>query len=139
VLTIAEAARALGVSIDTIRRWDRQGKIAVDRDELNRRVVSEDEIRRLGGRTPSQSGGDISARNHLAGVITNLQVDGVMALVEIQAGPYRLVSLITRDAVEELGLAPGVEAVATIKATSVMVSRPSGKTTHDRRGFEHTP
>src|SRR5919202_505977 len=95
MLTIGDAARALSVSIDTLRRWEREGTLRTERD----------------------------ARNRREGVVTAIEVSGVVALVEIQAGPHRVVSVITRDAVEELGLAPGVPAVATVKATSVMVGR----------------
>jgi molybdopterin-binding protein len=129
-IPISEAARALGVSLDTLRRWERTGRLRTSRDDRNRRVIPESEITRLGGRRPSQTGTGLSARNRFDGVITAVEVSGVMALVEIQAGPHRIVSIITRDAVRELGLAPGVAAVATVKATSVMVQRggdePSG-------------
>ena len=124
-----EAARALGISLDTLRRWDRDGRIRVERDPANRRVVPASEVERLSGRVraPRQPAGQrLSARNRLAGVVLGVETDKVMALVEIQAGPYLLAAAITRDAVEELGLAPGVPVVATIKATSVMVSREGG-------------
>jgi len=85
------------------------------------------EVERLSGRVALvRTGTNLSARNRLAGVVREVQVDNVMALVEIQAGPYVLAAAITRDAVEELGLAPGVNVVATIKATSVMVGRETG-------------
>jgi molybdopterin-binding protein len=122
-----DAARALGISLDTLRRWDREGKIRVVRDESNRRTVPVSELERLSGRPPrARTGTRLSARNRLAGVVRSVETDGVMALVEIEAGPYALVAAITRDAVEELALAPGVPVVATIKATSVMVSREGG-------------
>ena len=122
-LSIGEAARAIGVSVDTLRRWERAGRIKTTRDSANRRLVSEDEVRRLGGRSISKSGTALSARNQFDGVVTAVEVWGVIALVEVQAGPHRFVSIITRDAVEELGLATGVPATATVKATSVMVAR----------------
>jgi molybdopterin-binding protein len=122
-LPIGEAARALGVSVDTLRRWERAGRIETTRDSANRRLVSEDEVRRLGGRSISKSGTGLSARNQFDGVVTAVEIWGVIALVELQAGPHRFVSIITRDAVEELGLAVGVPATATVKATSVMVAR----------------
>ena len=85
------------------------------------------EIERLSGRPPGvKTGTQLSARNRLAGVVRKVEADGVVALVEIEAGPYLLAAVITRDAVEELALAPGVRVVATIKATSVMVSREDG-------------
>lgn len=118
------AARALGISLDTLRRWDRQGRIRVIRDAANRRTVPVSEVERLSGAPPAvRTGGTLSARNRLAGVVREVRADGVMALVEIEAGPYLVAAAITRDAVEELALAPGVQVVATIKATSVMVSR----------------
>ena len=120
----SEAARALGISLDTLRRWDREGRIEVTRDASNRRMVPASELERLSGRPPAvRTGARLSARNRLSGVVRNVKADGVMAIVEIEAGPYLLAAAITRDAVEELGLTPGVQVVATIKATSVMVSR----------------
>jgi molybdopterin-binding protein len=122
-----EAARALGISLDTLRRWDRQGRIRVRRDPSNRRIVAVSEVERLLGRPPKvATGSRLSARNRLAGTVRSVEADGVMALVEIEAGPYTVVAAITRDAVEELSLGPGVPVVATIKATSVMVSREDG-------------
>lgn len=127
VVRVGEAARALGVSLDTLRRWDRQGRIRVVRDRSNRRQVPLSEVERLSGRAPYvRTGANLSARNRLAGVVRNVEADGVMAVVEIQAGPYILAAAITRDAVEELALSPGVPVVATIKATSVMVGREEG-------------
>jgi molybdopterin-binding protein len=127
LLKASDAARALGVSLDTLRRWDREGRIRTSRDEANRRMVPVSEVERLSGRPPKAgTGGQLSARNRLAGVVRSVEVDGVMALVEIEAGPYLVVAAITRDAVEELALRPGVPVVATIKATSVMVSRENG-------------
>ena len=120
-----EAAAALGISLDTLRRWDRAGRIKVVRSGSNQRFVPASEIRRLSNRSePVTTGVASSARNVLAGVVRSVEVTGVVALVELDCGPYRIASIITRDAVEELGLAPGVEAVATVKATSVMVGRP---------------
>ena len=124
-LSLGEAAQALGVSVDTLRRWDRAGKLRTRRDGRNRRRVPAAEVRRLSRRPVRHlTGGELSARNRFAGVVTSVEVDGVMALVELEAGPFRLTAAVTRDAVEELGLAEGVEAVATVKATSVMVERP---------------
>ena len=123
-LSIGEAAKALGVSADTLRRWDRTGKLRTTRDQSNRRRVPASEIERLSAAPVRHSTGDsFSARNRFPGVVRSVEVDGVMALVEIEAGPHRVTAAITRDAVEELGLAEGVEATATVKATSVMVER----------------
>ncbi len=123
-LGIGEAARALGVSTDTLRRWDRAGRLKTTRDDRNRRRVPVEEVERL-RETPSRhaAGDDFSARNRFPGVIRSVEVDGVMALVEIEAGPHLVTAAITRDAVEELGLGPGMKAAATVKATSVMVER----------------
>jgi molybdopterin-binding protein len=124
LLTLGEAAKAIGVSQDTLRRWDRAGKIRIKRDERNRRRVPRSEVERLVAR-PSRhrSGDELSARNRFPGVVRSVEVDGVMALVEIEAGPHLVTAAVTRDAVEELGLAPGVPATATVKATSVMVEK----------------
>ena len=121
-LTLGEAARAIGVSADTLRRWDRDGKLRTVRDDRNRRLVPESEIERLSQHPRRHEAGDrLSARNRFPGVVTSVEIDGVMALVEIEAGPHRITAAVTRDAVEELGLRPGMPATATVKATSVMV------------------
>jgi molybdopterin-binding protein len=123
-LTLGEAARAIGVSVDTLRRWDRDGKLDTVRDDRNRRLVPESEVERLSQRPRRHTAGDtLSARNRFPGIVTSVEMDGVMALVEIAAGPFRVTAAVTRDAIEELDLAPGVPATATVKATSVMVSR----------------
>jgi molybdopterin-binding protein len=123
-LTLGEAARALGVSADTLRRWDRTGKLRTTRDARNRRLVPASEVERL-SRAPRRhaTGHRLSARNRFPGIVRSVEVDGVMALVEIEAGPFLLTAAVTRDSVEELGLAPGVAATAAVKATSVMVER----------------
>jgi molybdopterin-binding protein len=123
-LSLGEAAAAIGVSVDTLRRWDRAGKLRTRRDERNRRRVSAEEVRRLASRPQRhRTGSRGSARNRLPGVVRSVETDGVMALVEIEAGPFLLTAAITRDSVLELGLAPGVRASATVKATSVMIER----------------
>jgi molybdopterin-binding protein len=123
-LTLGEAAKAIGVSADTLRRWDRSGKLRTVRDSRNRRLVPAAEVERLSSHPQRDPAGDtLSARNRFPGVVRSVEVDGVMALVEIEAGPFRVTAAVTRDAVEELGLAPGVPATAAVKATSVMVSR----------------
>ena len=125
-IAIGEAARLLGVSTDTLRRWDRSGKLRTSRDERNRRRVPVSEIERLRAAPERHGTGDsFSARNRFPGVVRSVEVDGVMALVEIEAKPHRITAAITRDAVEELGLKPGMKATATVKATSVMVERGS--------------
>ena len=123
-ISLGEAARAIGVSVDTLRRWDRAGKLRTVRDERNRRLVPAAEVERLSSHPERHRTGDtFSARNRFRGIVRSVEVDGVMALVEIEAGPHRITAAITRDSVEELGLAEGVEATAMVKATSVMVER----------------
>ena len=115
----AEAARALGISLDTLRRWDRAGKIRVERDAANRRVVRAGEVERLRGARGSDA---LSARNHFRGVVRSVDVDGLLARVEIDVTePARVVAIITRESAEELGLKPGSSAAGVVKATSVMV------------------
>ncbi len=123
-LTLGEAAKAIGVSPDTLRRWDRAGKLHTQRDARNRRMVPVEEVRRLSGRRQRHAaGGRLSARNRFPGKIRSVEADGVMALVEIEAGPFLITAAVTRDSVEELQLVEGAEATATVKATSVMIQR----------------
>ena len=125
-LYLGEAAAALGVSVDTLRRWDRKGQIKTTRDARNRRLVPASEIKRLSSRpVRHRTGTERSARNRFAGVVRSVESNGVMALVELEAGPFLVTAAITRDSVEELGLAPGVSATAVVKATSVMIERGS--------------
>jgi len=94
------------------------------RDERNRRLVPPEEVRRLGARQARHATGTpLSARNRLKGIVRSVEVDGVMALVELEAGPFLITAAVTRDSVEELGLVEGVEATAAVKATSVMIER----------------
>ena len=117
-LSGAEAARALGISLDTLRRWDRDGKIRTQRDAANRRIVPASEVERLKGGEADR----MSARNHFRGVVRDVKVDGLLAQVEIDVTePARIVAIITRDAAEELGLKRGDSAAGVVKATSVMV------------------
>ena len=120
MLKAAEAARELGVSLDTLRRWDRAGRIKTTRDASNRRLVARSEIERLRGRRTAT----ISARNRFRGVVREIEIDGVLARVEIDVTePARVVAIVTREAVEDLGLRPGAAAGAIVKASSVMVER----------------
>ena len=122
--SLGEAARAIGVSVDTLRRWDADGKLETTRDSSDRRRVPASEIERLRERPARHLTGDtFSARNRFPGVVTSVEVDGVMALVEIAAGPFHVTAAVTRDSVEELGLVEGSEVTAAVKATSVMVER----------------
>jgi molybdopterin-binding protein len=116
--TATEAAQALGISVDTLRRWDREGRIKTRRDKSNRRVVSAREIARVRG-DDSQH---LSARNRFRGTVREVKLDGLLAQVEMTiTEPARLVAIITRDAAEELGLKPGQAATAVVKSTSIMV------------------
>jgi molybdopterin-binding protein len=116
----SEAARALGISLDTLRRWDRQGRIRVERDSANRRTVPGEEIARLRGSDEHA----LSARNRFRGIVREVKIEGLLAQVELDVTePTRLVAVITRDAAEELGLRPGMSATAVVKATSAMVER----------------
>jgi molybdopterin-binding protein len=118
--TAQEAARALGISLDTLRRWDRAGRIRTGRDSANRRVVPAEEVERLRGDADEA----LSARNRFSGVVRSIEVDGLLAQVEIDVTePARAVAIITRAAAEQLGLREGMRASAVVKATSVMVER----------------
>ena len=120
-LTAAQASRALGISLDTLRRWDREGKIRVERDSANRRVVPAAEVERLRGDGGAER---LTARNRFRGIVRSVQMDGLLARVEIDVTePSRVVAIVTRESVEELGLAPGVSAAGVVKSTSVMVER----------------
>jgi molybdopterin-binding protein len=116
--TASEAARALGISLDTLRRWDRAGRIRTRRDAANRRLVPASEVARLKG----SEGADVSARNRFHGVVRDVKVDGLLAQVELDVTePTRILAIITRDAAEDLRLRKGMAATALVKATSVMV------------------
>ena len=120
-LSAAEAARALGISVDTLRRWDRGGKIRVERDSANRRFVPASEIERLRGPVGDES---LSARNRFRGVVRSVQIDGLLARVEIDVTePSRVVAIVTRESAEQLGLRAGMSAAGVVKSTSVMVER----------------
>jgi molybdopterin-binding protein len=117
-LRIGAAASALGVSIDTLRRWERAGRIHLDRKGRERSVPAAEVARLLRERGGSRRS---SARNRLDGVVVAVKKDGVMAQVELACGPYRIVSLMSREAADELGLEPGVAAAAVVKSTTVVV------------------
>src|SRR5688500_5674574 len=121
MLSAAEAARALGISVDTLRRWDRDGKITVGRDSANRRVVAVAEVERLRARHGDET---LSARNRFRGIVRSVELDGLLARIEIDVTePSRVVAIVTRESVEELGLKAGVSAAGVVKSTSVMVER----------------
>ncbi|MEY9996845.1 molybdopterin-binding protein [Streptomyces sp. V4I8] len=129
--TIGQAARLLGVSPDTARRWADAGRVATHRDESGRRLIDGKDLAAFSvelAKTGGGGGGEedvsyTSVRNAFPGIVTAVKLGDVAAQVEIQAGPHRLVSLLTREAVEELGLEVGVEATARVKSTNVHIDR----------------
>jgi molybdopterin-binding protein len=128
-LRIKHAAQLLGVSDDTVRRWVDGGRLATSTDDSGRRTVDGAALAALAEELAKDPGGDLpivgtSARNRLTGLVTRVVKDTVMAQVELQAGPFRVVSLMSREAADELGLEPGVLAVASIKSTNVVIGVP---------------
>jgi molybdopterin-binding protein len=118
----SDAARMLGISLDTLRRWDSQGRIKTRRDASNRRTVSAKEIERLRGGARAEH--QVSARNRFSGTVREVKVEGLMAQVEVVVTePAVLTAIVTADSVKELGVRRGDPIVAVIKATSVMVER----------------
>ncbi len=131
---MTEAAQLLGVSDDTVRRWADAGRLQATVDSGGRRVVDGVELARVAGELAARPGlldaGPIvreSARNRFTGLVTKVTKDTVMAQVEIQAGPFRVVSLMSAEAATELGLEPGVLAVASVKSTNVVVEVPRAR------------
>ena len=128
-LRLGEAADRLGVSPETVRRWADDGRLPATRTAGGQRTVSSADVARLmAERRRAASDRPIvaqSARNRFPGIVTSVRADTVAAVVEVQAGPHRLVSLITRESVDELGLVPGKEVVCVVKSTDVMVEVPS--------------
>ena len=124
---LGQAAEFLGVSVDTVRRWADEGRVATERTAGGQRKIVGTELARFAtelAESPRPQDRDvISARNRFPGLITRVLRDTVMAQVEIQAGPHRVVSLISTEAADDLGLEPGVPAVATIKSTNVVIER----------------
>ncbi|MGC2939733.1 MULTISPECIES: TOBE domain-containing protein [unclassified Brevibacterium] len=124
-LRISDAAQFLGVSDDTVRRWITEGRLSSHKDASNRAVVDGRELAALAqsnaGSLPDPTGVVSSARNRFAGLVTDVTVDGVMAQVSLQCGPFRVVSLMSAEACRELGLQPGSLATASVKATMVSV------------------
>lgn len=129
-IRIKDAARLLGVSDDTVRRWIDQGALPAGKDSAGRKIVEGADLaefaRRQADEAPDLLGVGSSARNRFAGIVTRVVADTVMAQVEMQCGPHRVVSLMSREAVRELGLEPGSLAVAVVKATTVIVETPGG-------------
>ena len=129
MLRIGEAADLLGVGVETVRRWGDEGKIALTRSPSGQRQVPLSELRRLlderRAARPERTIKASSARNQFPGTVTRVERDGVAAVVEVAAGPHRLVSLMTREAADELDLREGTEVVCVVKATNVIVEIPS--------------
>lgn len=130
-LRVGQAAEMLGVTVDTLRRWEVEGRLHLERSSGGQRLVPMTEITRLmAERRRSATDRPIvagSARNRFPGVVTRIEKDGVAAVVEILAGPHRIVSLMTAEAVDELGIVVGDEAVGVVKATNVVVEIPSAR------------
>jgi molybdopterin-binding protein len=125
-LRIGEAAEILGVRVETLRRWERAGKLRTRRTRGGHRLIPQREVARLlTERRAQQPISAQSARNRFPGIVTSVRRDALVAVVEIQAGPHRVVALTTREAADELGLRPGVRAVAAVKATNVVVEVPA--------------
>jgi molybdopterin-binding protein len=133
LIRIGRAAEMLGVTVDTIRRWAEEGRLAVVRSRGGQRLVPMAEVTRLtGARRQATTDRPIvaqSARNRFAGIVTRIEADRVAAVVEILAGPHRLVSLMTAEAVADMGLKVGDEAIGVVKATNVIVEVPSPRDT----------
>jgi molybdopterin-binding protein len=133
---VPEAAQMLGVSADTVRRWAGSGRLVSGRDSAGRRVIDGTSLAELAKQLGRELATDVgvtgahSARNRFPAIVTKVTKDSVMAQVELQAGPFRVVSLMSREAADELGLAPGVSAVASVKATNVTVELPTGPVQH---------
>ena len=127
-LRIGQAAELLGVTVDTLRRWEADGRLALERTDGGQRLVPIAEVSRLlAERRRTIRDRPIvaqSARNRFAGIVTRVERDGVAAVVEVVSGPHRLVSLMTAEAVEELGLRVGDKAICVVKATNVIVEVP---------------
>lgn len=133
LLRVGQAAEILGVGVDTIRRWESEGRLALVRSAGGQRQVPIAEVTRLlaarRSATPDRPIVAQSARNRFTGIVTRIEQDRVAAVVEVQAGPHRLVSLMTSEAVDDLGLRIGDEAVCVVKATNVIVEIPAGRPT----------
>ncbi|WP_328395421.1 helix-turn-helix transcriptional regulator [Streptomyces sp. NBC_00390] len=127
--SIGQAAELLGVSSETVRRWADSGRLRMDRDGSGNRVIDGVGLaafaqERAAGMHPVPEGVATSVRNSFAGIVTAVRVDDVAAQVEIQSGPHRLVSLVTRESVEELGIEVGVTVTARVKSTNVHIDLP---------------
>ena len=128
---MGQAAELLGVSVDTVRRWADSGRLSTKRTEGGHRTISGADLARFASQLADAPEPEVitaqSARNRFTGIVTNVVKDGVMAQVEMQAGPFRVVSLMSREAADELELGPGVLAVAAVKATNVVIELPASR------------
>jgi molybdopterin-binding protein len=130
-LRVGQAAEMLQVSVETLRRWEAEGRLVVERSAGGQRLVPLAEVTRLLGERRSEAVEHVpvasSARNRFTGIVTRVESDRIAAVVEVIAGPHRLVSLMTAEAVEELGIRVGDEATCVVKATNVVVEVPARK------------
>lgn len=133
ILRVGQAAEILGVTVETLRRWEADGRLVTERSSGGQRLVPVSEVIRLLAERRRSGTGTVrptvgrSARNTFSGIVTRVEKDRVAAVVEVLAGPHRIVSLMTAEAVDDLGLAVGDEAVCVVKATNVIVEVPSGR------------
>lgn len=125
-IRIGEAAEALGVRVETLRRWEREGRLRVQRTKGGQRVIPVAELARLLGKRGARARpvAAQSARNRFPGIVTRVRKHGLVATVEILSGQNRILALTTREAVEEMALEPGMRAIAAVKATNVVVEVP---------------
>lgn len=130
-LRVGQAAEMLGVTVDTLRRWEAEGRIAMTRSTGGQRLVAVSDITRLLGErrrdSPDRTIVAQSARNRFAGIVTRIQQDGLVGIVEVLAGSHRVVSLMTAEAIDEMGLRVGDEAICVVKATNVIVEVPAAR------------
>ena len=130
-LRVGQAAEMLGVTVDTMRRWESEGRITMTRSTGGQRLVAVADISRLLEErrhdAPDRTIVAQSARNRFAGIVTRIQQDGLVGVVEVLAGPHRVVSLMTAEAIDEMGLRVGDEAICVVKATNVIVEVPSAR------------
>lgn len=130
-LRVGQAAEMLGVTVDTLRRWETEGRIAMTRSTGGQRLVAVSDVTSLLEErrrdSPDRTIVAQSARNRFAGIVTRIQQDGLVGIVEVLAGPHRVVSLMTAEAIDEMGLRVGDEAICVVKATNVIVEVPSAR------------
>lgn len=130
-LRVGQAAEMLGVTVETLRRWESEGRITMSRSTGGQRLVAVADITRLlderRREAPDRTIVAQSARNRFAGIVTRIQKDGLVGIVEVLAGPHRVVSLMTAEAIDDMHLRVGDEAICVVKATNVIVEVPSAR------------